>query len=805
MTRASRKAALQKKPARPATVNLPPADFVAVSPAPKWTLAPYAIVTLLTLLPWLRSLPYLTTNYFGTASNDIQNAYRHFIAFAYGWLRKGIIPDWNPLLFCGSPFLASTDANIYYPVNCAILALLPQPLSINICLLLHAVFAAASTVFLSKTYGLRPVGATFAGATLGLSSVFVQRIYVGHFTIVCTFAWVPLLFALQKRLIDLPSWRRGVLAGVAAAMLLLCGHWQYAYYTALICGLLFVFTIGRAYRLKSPVFFPIIYAHLITAVVAVGLSAAELLHVADTIGFHSARALNRGAQWLRFIALPPEGFMCLLAPGSFGWYNNYWGRWFWWEAFVYLGVIPLVLAVAGIVNQLVSTRRLDLFALMFVLCLFAATAAYIPGFHKVLQLVPGWSMFRGHSKIACFSVLAAAVLAGRLMDTIHQNAWGPRERLILRYTSTFFFIVAAGGLLASLSGLWMQFLSSESTQLETEKSWKSMTPIAMAHLKQASYVSWSIALLAASVVLLGSFVIRLQCGRATRFVILLSAITLCDLLAFNFFPAGVRFPQTVQRAPAKFWEMASAENDRSRAEAPNSEAMDENLTYGAARMGGNDITVSKYFNTLAAAMAGHDPNIPHFDFTPEFEHPILDAANLVYLGTKKGGRIEVRKRETALPRAYVVKNALFCQEDELSIYQALQTVDSYSSTVLIATNTPPETPPQTGDTKAVAAAVQYHGLTAASVQVDQNSSGWLVLCDAWYPYWTATVNGTPAKIWRANGAFRAVQVPAGARVEFIYKNPWRLAGQWISALSVAVLTILGLLAAFGSLYGRRNR
>lgn len=69
----------------------------------------------------------------------------------------------------------------------------------------------------------------------------------------------------------------------------------------------------------------------------------------------------------------------------------------------------------------------------------------------------------------------------------------------------------------------------------------------------------------------------------------------------------------------------------------------------------------------------------------------------------------------------------------------------------------------------------------------------LVLNDMYYPGWTAKVNQTPAKIFRVNGVFRAVAVPAGKSVvEFIYTNQQLHTGILVSTVSWVVVIAIFL-------------
>ena len=90
-----------------------------------------------------------------------------------------------------------------------------------------------------------------------------------------------------------------------------------------------------------------------------------------------------------------------------------------------------------------------------------------------------------------------------------------------------------------------------------------------------------------------------------------------------------------------------------------------------------------------------------------------------------------------------------------------------------------------------------------AIAVEAATDAWLVLADAWFPGWTATLDGTPAPVLRANYLVRAVAVPAGRHeVVFSYDPPGYATGRTVSGIAWGVL---GAALVLAGLLGRRRR
>jgi hypothetical protein len=101
---------------------------------------------------------------------------------------------------------------------------------------------------------------------------------------------------------------------------------------------------------------------------------------------------------------------------------------------------------------------------------------------------------------------------------------------------------------------------------------------------------------------------------------------------------------------------------------------------------------------------------------------------------------------------------------------------------------------------------EISGYSSDEIVVDTASAGegLLVVTDAYYPGWEATLDGEAVRVYQVNGYFRGVFVPAGShRVRFEFRPRSYLIGRWISLGTLLLWVSLSLLLV--ATHGRRGK
>ncbi len=148
--------------------------------------------------------------------------------------------------------------------------------------------------------------------------------------------------------------------------------------------------------------------------------------------------------------------------------------------------------------------------------------------------------------------------------------------------------------------------------------------------------------------------------------------------------------------------------------------------------------------------------------------------------------IKLYENQTVLPRAFMVYDVEFWVEDVID-YLSSPTFDPATMAILEG---PGFTASEVGE---YLTEITSYTPTHIEIEVDTDAAGYLLLTDAYYPGWQATVNGNPTPIQRANVMFRAVQLPAGEHtVVFTYQPYWLPGALWGGLLAWVITGIVTL-------------
>ena len=157
-------------------------------------------------------------------------------------LAAGELPLWNPQIFTGLPFLAAGQASTFYPLN-ILFYLLPLEVAYGWFTALQIALAGINMYILGRTLRLRPLSALLSGVILMFSGFLIVSVVFTMF--IAAVVWLPLLLAIVELIIRKQEEKGNtsfhpipyVAAGIAViALIVLAGHPELIYYTALVTG-----------------------------------------------------------------------------------------------------------------------------------------------------------------------------------------------------------------------------------------------------------------------------------------------------------------------------------------------------------------------------------------------------------------------------------------------------------------------------------------------------------------------------------------------------------------------------------------
>jgi hypothetical protein len=710
--------------------------------------------------------------------------------FAFTAIQAGELPLWNPHLFLGFPQYAEPQLATFYP-PLWLLALAGWPVTTAFSWLyaFHLGLTAAGGYLLLRRLGGQRAGAVVGGFTLGFSTFMLTRLYAGHLPHVMTIAYLPWLlaaadWAVVKRPL-LPTIATTLIAALPLGLAILAG---YAPFFPLLVGTLTLYLGWRAWLAYGEAGWrPVV--RLAAQWTGLGLFAGLLaaVQLLPTLQFTllSSRVATADYAFANQFALPFWQLLTLLSPDLFGiptWYElppdkaAHWAISYpptYWEAAVYVGILPLLLygLAWGLGHR--SLRFWGFLGLAGLLLALGGKAAW----HRLAyQVIPGFGLFRVPARMVYLFVLSTAVLAGLTFDhwfslpatTFH--LWRSRlQRMAL-------FLLPALLLLTLLTTI----LQAGQTAVEPQLRLQGITD---------QLLRLSLFLLLSLALLLKGY------GRPRSWLAFLALLILiADLWGF-----GSKFVATHSISQETGWTEAHAVLPPERhSYRVMSSGLPPNLAaiYGFHHTGGYDDFRTEAGLRLeelveqdvrVAQLLGvryhlHDPAIGGLPQTSE---------GWRYFTMLDGETIPVFEQVDALPRAFVVYDVVGAADEAESLHLLARPEIDLRQTAVVQIL--PDTQCDLGAASKGQVEILAYRPNQVRLHVETPTTGWLVLTDLYYPGWRAQVNGREVSIQATNYGLRGVCIPAGSHeVIFEFTPPLLHYGAVLSGGAWLLLLLVGL-------------
>jgi len=394
--------------------------------------------------------------------------------FAYTQLDQGVLPLWNPLNGMGAPLLANYQLGFFYPPGWLTvighwIAGAPGVAWIYTVLVpAHLAWAGMGMAVLLRSLGVNRLGQVIAGIAFSMCGYFVAR--ASFFSMIWTGAWMPwILWAASG--IASPfhvhgDAMRSFWLVFSSCMMLLAGHAQLGWYVLLFSGIWIFLGAWFSSGIKRACITALTFAGLIA--VAVLLAGIQLAPTFEYL-LESQRAAEYEYIQAMTYSFWPWRLLTFLNPEMFGnpGLGDYWGYAAYWEDAVYLGVIPLFLALdtVGLLFRKRAHQRKSGFIFLWamaVIGLVLALGTNTPIYSWLYQNIPTFNLFQAPTRWMIWTITCLCLLAGFSADSWHRpegRALRNTRLVTAGFVAVFIGALMAGQLLAEIKpGLTRAFI-----------------------------------------------------------------------------------------------------------------------------------------------------------------------------------------------------------------------------------------------------------------------------------------------------------------------------------------------------------
>lgn len=667
----------------------------------------------------------------------------------------GRLPLWAEDYNSGHPFLADVQSAIYYPVGLvmtlgvvAIRGADYSLLDLELEAILHFILAGGFTYLLARRLLSSRPAALIAAITFTFGGYLTSYPPL-QLAILETATWLPLALLCLDLAVERGT-RYYVAAGLVLGVAALAGHPQTFLFVVYACVIYYVWRVaahapGAIHDRPGVVRTITSYGLRMALVLGIGagIAAAQWVPTLEyqTVSTRAAITWSEAAR-----GFPTIDPLQMVLPGFVASFQSP----------LYIGILPLWLAIFALWMR--RSRERIFWALLALGALLVAFGFYVFAYAVLYLLAPGFGMFRDQERLALIVSFALALLAGFGFRDLFERAFDPaRARRV--------WALLPAGLTISVM-LLLVFYSAATVRSSGRLSFL----LDRSGLMVLLFVLTSVLALAR---VMGRLSTRVFTGLAIALVVF--DLFSIDTAAYNADPtpryAESPVVETIHQEPGVF-----------RVADEGKMPGHFGVGYRLQEIGGiSPLRVARYDALL--------------DLAPERLFPLL---NVRYVITGRPGFAEadvvmadgdtrLLRLKNTLPRAWVVGTSKDGMEDGATLAAMQNDAFNPAAIAYVAERLPFPIVPNAALTP-----VDYQARDPEHVTLSLSTptDGLVVMSEVYYPGWSATVDGVPTPILRADLALRAIPVRAGAhRIEMVF-DPWTVK----AGIALTLVTLAGALA-----------
>ncbi|MGB8657339.1 MAG: hypothetical protein WCE90_06085 [Candidatus Zixiibacteriota bacterium] len=779
-----------------------------------WRYLPFGLLFVMTILLF-SGFVFSDQMLFGTDSIEAGVMFRSFYASFVQHYHA--IPQWNPYLFGGMPFVDAMHGDTFYPLA-ALQFILPIYRALGWKLVFTVFLAGIFTSLCMRAFRFsRPVS-LFSAIAYMFSASLVTWVYGGQDGRMYVTSLLPLLFFFLQKALDTRKWIFYLGLGFAIGLLILANHPQLAYYALWAVGLYFVFylvsqystnkEVSKSQRIK-PLFKPVLF-FAVAVIIGLALSLVQILPPYIYVNKYSPRAEGgRGYEYAVSWSAHPEELASQVVPEFCGYNlqeeNTYWGRNPFKQNADYGGIIPLIFAFLALF--FVKDKKVWFFVGLSALAIIYSLGGHTPIYRLFYYFVPQVKNFRAPSLILFLLVFSVVFLAALFLERLWKGMREPGEQkklfkilaiLVAIFLGLSLLFTIAGDLLLSIwTGIFYSGIDSYKSQIKSQN---------LPNIIRGFWLAFVLVGLAAA----ACYLFVKQRISFTLFILWIGVLSVFDLWRLDLkfiqnFDAETHFRKD------STIEFLQKDKDQFRVMSLPRTYQGENTLalFGIRQVlgyHGNQLkayddftdrkaleqakTQDEYGKIYTQFLFGNRPdllNAKYFLTAQPFQHP-------KFRQVFQGDGIYVFQNETNLPRARIVfKYEVIRKRDEILKRIADPGFD-YRNTIILEEE--PQVSLGSRDTSSARgqARIDQDRINSFEVEAELTQPGFLILSENYYPAWKAYVDGKETRIYRADYLFRAVFLDRGThKVEFVFRSvPYRIGKTSTLLTSLLLVLLLGL-------------